>query len=98
MEYCKEEGQRDLKTERELEKGMFMMDDKLVALKPKIKPQPSTSSLQLLAQQSGITNLQEQSSTSAADELFPNTIAERQREVITEKVQALSNSFAIFKQ
>ncbi len=38
MEYCKEEGQRDLKTQRALEKGRFLHDDNLLALKPKMKP------------------------------------------------------------
>ena len=37
LDYCKEDGQLDWKMQRALEKGTFIHDDKLLALKPKIK-------------------------------------------------------------
>lgn len=43
LEYCKEEGQRDLKTQRALDKGKFLHDDNLLALKPRMKPLGATN-------------------------------------------------------
>ena len=42
-------------------------------------------------------NLQDQSLASNGEEIFPQSTSEKQKEQIQEKVQHLSNQFAIFK-
>ena len=83
-----------------MDKDAFLPDEKLLRLEPKIKqPSHSSSSLQLLQMQSSAANLlQDQSLASSGEEIFPGTTSERQKEIITAKVQSLSNQFAIFKQ
>ena len=98
MEYCKEQSQRDFKTQRALEKGKFISDEALMSIDAKIKTPNPAAALNVLQMQSSAANLQEQSSASSAEDLFPSTATELQKEVINKKVSDLSNKFKVFKQ
>ena len=66
-----------------------MPDDKILSLKPKLKP-----ALPLQMQQS----LQEQQSSGSVEEdIFPSNTSAFQKERISEKISSFANQFAIFK-
>jgi len=62
---------------RALEKNTYLTDEKLVAINPKIKPPVTPNPLQLLHMNSSAGGIQDQSSTSSADDIFPPTISVR---------------------
>ena len=100
LEFSKEVNERDFATQRALDHGQYLSDDKLIALKAKIKaPNPATT-LQLLHMNSsaGGAPLQDQSSNSSAEDIFPATTSAYQKEQISEMVQSLSEKFKLYKQ
>ena len=101
LEFSRELNERDFATQRALDQGQYLSDDKLIALKAKIKaPNPATT-LQLLHMNSsaGAGALQDQTSNlSSAEDIFPPTTSAYQKEQISEMVQSLSEKFKLYKQ
>lgn len=81
LEFSKEVNERDFTTQRALDQGQYLSDDKLIALKAKIKAPNLATTLQLLHMNSSAGGaLQDQSSNSSAEDIFPPTTSAYQKE------------------
>ena len=98
MNYCKEENPRDYKLEQSLSRRNYISDETLLKIEPKIKTPTPAAALNVLQMQSSAGNIQEQSQSSSAEDIYPSKASEMQKEEINKKVSDLSNKFKVFKQ
>ena len=63
LDFCKEEGLRNFKTQRALDRGSYLPDETILEMKSKVKP-PTANSLRVDKMQSSAVNMLDQSQNS----------------------------------
>ena len=77
MNYCKEQNHRNFKIEQALNRGKFIQDETLINIEAKIKTPNPAAALNVLQMQSSAANLQEYSSASSAEDIYPSKASEK---------------------